>query len=323
MGHARPEAAGLLGLKVAGRRAYALARAGQEVQLAPRPVTIYRLEVVDYQYPQLELEIECSAGTYVRSLGRDLAESLGTGPCVGPGPHGNWPLPARRCPAAPPADARLACRRMHDPLSAVAHLPRLSLSRAEQDHVLAGGTIPARSIAAEAAGEIAAVDAEGRLVALLAQAADGTFRPTRHRGAGVRRPRKEHFTRLAELASDSEVCQNPHPSLKRFSSDARTLQWLDRRIGAPVCLLLTLSRRLGEVFGGRGAAGGVRSILFLKLAEQGSTVLAHEAVRSAVARVGRENVHFLVFEENRFIVDLIDLVPGRTCSRCAPSPPGP
>jgi len=97
--------------------------------------------------------------------------------------------------------------------------------------------------------------------------------------------------------------------LKRFSSDARTLQWLDRRIGAPVCLLLTLARRLGEVFGGRAAAGGVRSILFLKLAEQGSTVLAHEAVRRAVARVGRENVHFLVFEENRFIVDLIDLVP--------------
>jgi ADP-heptose:LPS heptosyltransferase len=57
------------------------------------------------------------------------------------------------------------------------------------------------------------------------------------------------------------------------------------------------------------AEGPVKSILFLKLAEQGSTVLAHEAVRQAVARVGRENVHFLVFEENRFIVDVIGLVP--------------
>jgi ADP-heptose:LPS heptosyltransferase len=55
--------------------------------------------------------------------------------------------------------------------------------------------------------------------------------------------------------------------------------------------------------------GPVKSILFLKLAEQGSTVLAHEAVRQAVARVGREGVHFLVFEENRFIVDVIGLVP--------------
>ena len=96
--------------------------------------------------------------------------------------------------------------------------------------------------------------------------------------------------------------------MKRFSSEARTLQWLDRRAGAPLCLVLTLLRRFGGLLG-RRRAGPVRSILFLKLAEQGSTVLAHEAVRRAVERVGRENVHFLVFEENRFIVDVIGLVP--------------
>lgn len=96
--------------------------------------------------------------------------------------------------------------------------------------------------------------------------------------------------------------------MKRFSSEARTLQWLDRRAGAPLCLVLTLLRRVGGLLG-KGRAGPVRSILFLKLAEQGSTVLAHEAVRRAVERVGRENVHFLVFEENRFIVDVIGLVP--------------
>ncbi len=74
-------------------------------------------------------------------------------------------------------------------------------------------------------------------------------------------------------------------------------------------MLLTLLRRAGDLLGGRGPGGPVRSILFLKLAEQGSTVLAHEAVRQAVERVGRGNVHFLVFEENRFVVDLIGLVP--------------
>jgi ADP-heptose:LPS heptosyltransferase len=97
--------------------------------------------------------------------------------------------------------------------------------------------------------------------------------------------------------------------LNRFSSQARTLQWIDRRLGAPLCLLLTLARRAGGLLGGAAPRRPVASILFLKLAEQGSTVLAHEAVRLAVARVGRENVHFLVFEENRFIVDLIGLVP--------------
>jgi ADP-heptose:LPS heptosyltransferase len=96
--------------------------------------------------------------------------------------------------------------------------------------------------------------------------------------------------------------------LKRFSSEARTLQWIDRRIGAPICFLLTLLRKLEGLFGAPGPVA-VRSILFLKLAEQGSTVLAHAAVTRAVAKVGRDNVYFLVFEENRFIVDVIGLVP--------------
>jgi ADP-heptose:LPS heptosyltransferase len=95
--------------------------------------------------------------------------------------------------------------------------------------------------------------------------------------------------------------------LKRFSSRAQVLQWIDRRVGAPICWLLTVVRRLG---GGAADPGGPpRSILFIKLAEQGSTVLAREAVRLAFERVGRGGVYFLVFEENRFILDLLELVP--------------
>jgi len=63
------------------------------------------------------------------------------------------------------------------------------------------------------------------------------------------------------------------------------LQWIDRRVGVPVCLLLTLLRRAGGLLGRPREGGPVSSILFLKLAEQGSTVLAHEAIRRAVARV--------------------------------------
>ncbi len=97
--------------------------------------------------------------------------------------------------------------------------------------------------------------------------------------------------------------------MKRFSSNAHVLQWIDRRVGVPVCFLLTMVRRLGGLFGRRGPAAPCRSVLFIKLAEQGSTVLAHEAIRTAMAHVGRENVFFLVFEENRFIVDLLGLIP--------------
>ena len=57
---------------VGGKRAYRIARAGREPRLEPRKVTIYRLEVLDYRAPELDIEVECSKGTYVRALARDL-----------------------------------------------------------------------------------------------------------------------------------------------------------------------------------------------------------------------------------------------------------
>jgi ADP-heptose:LPS heptosyltransferase len=55
----------------------------------------------------------------------------------------------------------------------------------------------------------------------------------------------------------------------------------------------------------------LRSILFVKLAEQGSTVLAYSALRRAVELAGRENVYFIAFEENRFILDVLGIIPER------------
>ncbi len=65
-------------LKINGRRAYKMARKGEEVKLQARPVSIHRIAVRSYEYPRLVLEVDCGSGTYIRSLGRDLAESLGT-----------------------------------------------------------------------------------------------------------------------------------------------------------------------------------------------------------------------------------------------------
>lgn len=66
-------------IKVNGMRAYQLARQGKRVNLAPREVRVHRLEILDYSYPLLSLEIRCSAGVYVRSLARDIGSQLGTG----------------------------------------------------------------------------------------------------------------------------------------------------------------------------------------------------------------------------------------------------
>ncbi|HEY3737163.1 MAG TPA: tRNA pseudouridine(55) synthase TruB [Jatrophihabitans sp.] len=76
-------------IKVNGERAYKLARAGEAVELAARPVTVSRFEAVGFARPIAELldvrvEVECSSGTYIRALARDLGVALtGAGQCVG------------------------------------------------------------------------------------------------------------------------------------------------------------------------------------------------------------------------------------------------
>jgi tRNA pseudouridine55 synthase len=66
-------------IKVAGRRAYDLARRGDAPELVARPVTIHRLSLVDWLPPRLALLVVCSKGTYVRSLARDIGTALGCG----------------------------------------------------------------------------------------------------------------------------------------------------------------------------------------------------------------------------------------------------
>src|SRR5207302_6451614 len=87
-----------------------------------------------------------------------------------------------------------------------------------------------------------------------------------------------------------------------------TLQHTDRWIGAPLCTILTLLRRIFESARPPGPRQ-VQCILFVKFAEQGSTVLAHPAIRRATEMVGRENVYFVVFEDNRFILDVMEIIP--------------
>src|SRR6267378_5442136 len=87
-----------------------------------------------------------------------------------------------------------------------------------------------------------------------------------------------------------------------------TLQHTDRWIGVPLCAILTIFRRIFEAAGPPGPRR-VRRVLFIKFAEQGSTVLAYPAIRRATAMVGRENVYFVVFEDNRFILDVMEIIP--------------
>lgn len=66
-------------IKIGGQRSYKLARAGKEVVIEPRPISIYKIYDIDYVYPKLSFTVEVSSGTYIRSLARDIGEKLGTG----------------------------------------------------------------------------------------------------------------------------------------------------------------------------------------------------------------------------------------------------
>jgi tRNA pseudouridine55 synthase len=66
-------------IKVGGRPAYERARKGEKIDLPARKVSIYRLDLLRFEPPELEIEIECSRGTYVRSLAHDLGQALGCG----------------------------------------------------------------------------------------------------------------------------------------------------------------------------------------------------------------------------------------------------
>lgn len=166
-------------LKVQGRRAYDLARRGEQVALQPRPIEILSLAVVRYEYPELELDVCCGSGTYIRSLGRDLAQSLGTGAvmsalqrtAVGDFRLGEAMAFEQLAPETI-ADGLLSPRR------AVALLPAAALTEDEIRRVAHGLTV--RNRWGADAGELAAVDEQDRLVAILAPRGREELGPVRN-----------------------------------------------------------------------------------------------------------------------------------------------
>jgi tRNA pseudouridine55 synthase len=66
-------------VKVKGKKAYEMAREGEEVELSPRKINVYSLEVLEWAPPEVVIDVYCSSGTYVRSLANDLGNELGCG----------------------------------------------------------------------------------------------------------------------------------------------------------------------------------------------------------------------------------------------------
>lgn len=121
-------------IKLEGRPLYQRARAGEVVEVAPRQVTLHALTWVAWQPPDLTLDITCSAGTYIRSLARDLGEAAGTGAHLAElirTASGPWSL-ARAVPLAQlerevEQDASAWQRYLYPADQAIVHLPQATL----------------------------------------------------------------------------------------------------------------------------------------------------------------------------------------------------
>lgn len=192
-------------IKVAGRRAYELARRGQQPELAARPVEIHRIDIQSYQYPELVLDISCGSGTYVRSLGRDLAERLGTAAVMSGLVRttiGNFRIEEAISLESLDRDNLLGDNwlgHLQPTLRAVECLPQVRLTADEVVRIRNGltisgrgdgdcpnfrlsenGTVPLSVAATGSPVEFVAIDPSGQLVGILTVGAGGELRTLRN-----------------------------------------------------------------------------------------------------------------------------------------------
>lgn len=171
-------------VRIAGRKAYELARHGQKPELRPRHVTVTRLDLTDWDdsdpaRPNATFDVRCSAGTYIRALARDLGAWLGCGAYLGALTRtASGPFRLEQARSLDDVRAALSEGRARElllPMDAGLDFPELSLSAVEAAHLARGQQLRR---AGETLGEglVRVRDESGRLVAI-ARAGDGLLRP--------------------------------------------------------------------------------------------------------------------------------------------------
>ena len=148
--------------KVGGRRAYVLARRGAEVELAPRQVRIDAIEVRSFAYPDLDVEIRCGKGTYIRSLARDLGQRLGGGAYLQSLRRTRIGPFAESAALSMETERAVAERSLLELSWALTDLPRVEVTLADAQRLVHGQALPWTG--APASGEVAVFDANQQLV---------------------------------------------------------------------------------------------------------------------------------------------------------------
>lgn len=169
-------------IKVQGKKSYDLARQGKAVELKPRPVVIHQIDVCDYRYPELVLDIQCGSGFYVRSLGRDLAVTLGTAAVMTALERtaiGDFEVAQALDPKA--LDLELIERELIPATQAVTACPQIKLTDTQVEEINHGRAInsSAGQGSFDAGQEIALLYPDTTLFALAKEKADGRLWPCR------------------------------------------------------------------------------------------------------------------------------------------------
>lgn len=156
-------------VKVKGRHAYDMARNGEDVQLEPRIIHVHSLEVIEWNPPEVVVDVHCSSGTYVRSLAYDLGEKLGCGAnLIGlrRTKSGRFTLkdaqPLRKLADA--FESNSWFRYLIPAAEALSEWPSIILTNEEVDQVRHGHRIPNRG---SEEAMVRAITDQGELVALL------------------------------------------------------------------------------------------------------------------------------------------------------------
>ncbi len=157
-------------IKLGGQRLYHAARAGQDVERAPRRIRIDRLALVDFAPPRFRIAVDCSKGTYIRSLVADIGEALG------PGAH-LTELRRTRSGRFTLADA-VALDALDPgkliPVAEATDLPRLAVTDPELVAMIFNGLqLPIAAFGAEGLARFQLMDGQGRLLAIAHPAEDG------------------------------------------------------------------------------------------------------------------------------------------------------
>jgi len=156
-------------VKVQGRKAYEAARDGEELELAPRKITVYNLDVLEWALPEVVIDVYCSSGTYVRSLANDLGKLLGCGGYL----VGLRRTKSGRFTLRDAVQLRKLREAFEDgswyqylipAAEALSDWPAIELDAAKMDLIRHGHRVPADS---DATGWARGVSEQGELVALL------------------------------------------------------------------------------------------------------------------------------------------------------------